>query len=322
MARPTGLARPLAMTGGVSCSASGDLAAPMRLMRRIGWACSAVAAVLTSLALATCLPADAHIIAKARKAPVARPAQALSEPTRAAFQINIPFERISKTLNQFEFKSQAKGVASVPIVGRVHYEGNGIVGRITLKASGQPELPIELTAPFRWTGSIGGFDVMADGELIVDFGVTVGPSWCPLVELGEPRLELYPDKTIDLANVPFANTVLRHLVADELKKLLSCEALKSRLATLWHANSLPLEFGDRTFILNISPESIALTNASVVNDRLVLKSSVSLTTVLSGSVQKTEKISLPRPELNPRPVTRGDGDIEAEISLKLGLEFP
>src|SRR5262249_27027613 len=155
---------------------------------------------------------------KAKKNPPAVSALNNREQTRALVEINLPLERITTFINQFDFKSQSKGVANIAIIGDVRYDGAGAVGHITLTPSDQKRFPIEVKAPFRWNGTIGGFDVKADGDVTIDFGITVGPDWCPLVEFGDPAVRLSPDKAINLAHVPYATTVIRNAIGDALRK--------------------------------------------------------------------------------------------------------
>jgi hypothetical protein len=280
------------------------------------WASVAAIAVLSSFG------ANAEIIAKAKRAPTDKPAAAHPEMTQAIIRLNLPLEQIAKIINQFDFKTHSKGVANVYIVGDVHYDGTAVAGHVALTPSNQEQFPVELKVPFRWIGTIGPFDVKADGDLTIDFGLRVkGPDWCPLVEFSEPIVELYPDKAINLANVPYAKIVIRDVIANEMKKQVNCATFQKMLASLWHVQMPAVQVGDKTFVFNVKPETIAVTDATVANGRLVLRAAVGLTTILSSQPMKVEKISLPPPEANPQISTKSDGDIEASFSLKLGLGF-
>jgi hypothetical protein len=265
--------------------------------------------------------ASAAITAKAKKAPLTNVRPTPPELTRVTVQLNIPFNRITKIINQFDFKAQSKGIANVYLVGGVRYEGAGSLGNVMLSASSDQRFPIRLKAPFRWVGTIGIFDVRADGELTIDFGIRVGTDWCPLAEFGEPIIELYPDKAINLANVPYAKTVIRDAIASELKKQVNCNSVQKTLAELWQVQTTPLTIGGKTFVLNMKPETVGLTDVIVVDGRLVLKASLGLSTILSSRPIPFEKAKLPPPERNSSSASQSDGEIEIGLSLKLGLGF-
>jgi hypothetical protein len=266
--------------------------------------------------------ARSEIVAKAkRKAPVAA-ALNHGELTRVIVEAKLPLQRLTSVANQFDFKAQTKGVTNVVLIGDVHYDGSGVVEKVSLTASQKKQFPIELKAPFRWAGTIGVFDVKADGDVTVDFAINVGPDWCPLVELDDSVVELYPEKAINLARVPYAKTIIRNAVDAALKKQLNCQTLKKAVAELWHAAAVPVQIGDKKFVININPATVAVTGVAVVDNRLLFKAAVDLATVLSSKTIKVDTTTpLPNPEANPPSASKGDGDAEISVSLKLGLDF-
>lgn len=280
---------------------------------------SAVTVALAGICLSIGL-ADAAVILKAKKSP---PAVALKADRISSLKLTLalPFDKISAIANQYDFQLPSKGVITgVPLVGTVSYAGSGRLGTIVVRASGSDEYPIEISAPFRWSGKMGKFDIVANGKVTIDFGIHAGTGWCDLIKFGEPKVDLVESKAVDIARVPFAATGIETAITGALQDQFKCERLNDALASVWHNTVVPVEVQGKTLFVNIDPQVVALTRATVEDDTIKMSASLGLAATVAAKRPAIRR-QRPPPLAATGMATTSSGEVEATLSINLGLAF-
>ncbi|CAN0480015.1 unnamed protein product, partial [Phaeothamnion confervicola] len=139
-----------------------------------------------------------------------------------AFNVSLPFAKLTQLINQFEFKFSAKGTA----VGLISYNGTLTVGKIAVASSGNAAFPVRTVAPFRLVGTVAGRAIDLNGEATLDFAFDVGSDWCPILKFDDASVA-FTDKAVLPANVTksipsFTEFVATKFLNDELKSNLTC----------------------------------------------------------------------------------------------------
>jgi hypothetical protein len=260
--------------------------------------------------------ADAVVALKGKKGPTS-----VSVKTSGASSLKIkatlPFEKVSAIINQFDIRLDAKGVKKDTFIGDVSYAGTGRVGTVVVRASGSDKYPIEFKAPFRWKGQIKGFDVVASGNVTINFGIHAGNDWCKVIEFDEPKVALVESKTIDLSRVPFASQGVVAAIEGALGDV--CKQLKDALAGIWHNAVLPLEIRGKTLFINIDPKAISITSATVQGTAIQIGLSLAFESTVTTKRPPSNKPKLPPPD-GAVAINSGN-EIEATLLLNLGLVF-
>lgn len=259
---------------------------------------------------------DADVVLKSKGAPSSTAAKAAGGST-LKIAVALTFEKISSIINQFDVRLDAKGVKKNTFLGDISYVGTGRLGNVVLRASGSDKFPIEVTAPFKWKGKIKGFDVVANGDVTIDFGIRADDDWCKLLEFDDPKVELVQSKAIDLAYVPFASEGIKAAIAGALGNL--CGQVNNAASAAWHNVVFPLEFQGKTLFLNFDPKAVSIVSATVQDNTLKLGMSLAFDSTLASKRPANNKPKLPPP--NGAMVSNPNSELEAVGSINLGLAF-
>ncbi|BBZ99866.1 hypothetical protein [Bradyrhizobium diazoefficiens] len=259
---------------------------------------------------------DADVLLKSKGASSSSAAKAAGG-SGLKIAVALTFEKISSIINQFDVRLDARGVKKNTFLGDIPYDGTGRLGNVIFRASGSDRFPIEVTAPFKWKGQIKGFDVIANGDVTIDFGIRAGDDWCKLVEFDEPKVELVQSKAIDLAYVPFASEGVKAAIGGALGDL--CGQVSTAASAAWHNLVFPLEFQGKTLFLNVDPKAISIVSASVQDNTVKLGMSLAFDSTLASKRPPNNKPKLPPP--NGAVVSNPNSELEAVGSINLGLAF-
>ncbi len=233
------------------------------------------------------------------------------KPSQFSLTVNLGFDKLGPVVNQFQFKIQPGGAL----------DGVLTIDKIEIAESGKPQYPLEIKAPFSYTGKINGTPYKDEtGTATIDWAIRVGndktpPDWCPIVEFDAPYVELQ-----NPGFFWYKDYIAKDYLNNELSKLLSCDNLKNDLSQAWRTLSFPIAVGTGIFYLNASPSSIAISDAVVEDSHIRLQLLVDATATLTRKAP-TSSVSLPAPgRLQGSPKT-GGGDAESSISAYVYPDF-
>jgi hypothetical protein len=229
----------------------------------------------------------------------------------------LTFEKINSIINQFDIRLDAKGVKKNTLLGDISYAGTGRLENVVLKASGSDKFPIEVSAPFNWKGRIKGVNVIASGEVTIDFAVRAGGDWCHLLDFGEPRVELVQSKAIDVAYVPFASQGIKAAIEGALGDL--CGQVNNAVSSAWQNVVLPLEIQGKTLFINIDPKVVSIASATVQGSTVKMSLSLGFDSTLAGKRPPNNRPKPPPP--NGVVVSNPNSELEATGTINLGLAF-
>jgi hypothetical protein len=194
--------------------------------------------------------------------------------------INMDFKRLSTIINQFKFKiNSTAGV----------FVGTLIVDKIRIESNFDKMRPLDVTAPFSFSGAISGSEYKNEkGEVRVQLGVVIGKNWCPGLEIGNPSVELDNPGLFGIKEW-LATTFLK----TEMQNFITCDTLKAAIGRAWSVYEFPLMFGQNTLFVNINPSAISFTDVVVDNGRVLFKAIIQAAALLKTKASGSIKLSLP-----------------------------
>lgn len=287
--------------------------------------CIFVALLLPSLLTATRV--DSAILMKARSADTIEKTEekAGNQPPPAgelALNVSLPLDKVSQLLNRFEFKLQSQGT----VAGFVRYKGTLTVEKITLSASGNARFPLRVVAPFRLVGTLAGAALDQSGQTTIDVGTDIGSDWCPVLAFDEATVE-FRDKAVlppavDKSIPSLGEFVATQFVNKEIKKNITCEAIKTGIGKVWKPVSMPVTAAGRTFFLSLDPQSFSASKLAVENDRLAMSLTLKSLAMISSKAPSLKTKPLPAPAaITLRSPSRQTDDAEMRLSLPFHLEL-
>ena len=237
--------------------------------------------------------AYADVMLKAREAgaavPTAAAAPTSTKDSEVYVVLNMPLSKLEMLANQYQVVIRPKGTVAV----LVSYAGILTVGSVKIAASNQSQFPLQITAPFDFTGTIAGNKIEQSGEATVDVGVQ-NRNGCVILNFGNPSVSLNakPVPAAVTRSIPsLSDFIATKILQYELNNWTTCAKLRDAMKNYWHPLSSMINSSPKQLFLNVEPHSLA------ISDLAVTGSDAKLTVAIGGVASIASKADSNKPPL-------------------------
>jgi hypothetical protein len=254
----------------------------------------------------TLKPRELQSVAAAAPAPTA---------SRLTVKVNLPLDKAAALANRYQLVTHAKGKYAAII----SYDGVLSVGKVKFSVSDEGQFPISVEAPFTLKGTVGNADLDESGTTTIDLAIRIEENWCPIVEFGNISVALddKPRPAAVARSIPnFSDFVATQFLSSQLSSWATCDNIKAEINKVWHPISFGMDSAGKNF-LNINPRSVSLSQFTISGD--VLKFVATIVATTSVAPGKANPAATPLPNVVAAPAPTPQGDIEAIISLNVGI---